>query len=421
MKVKNYITYTLDREKKDSLIKKYSDRLDWVAISCSDKLSSDFVEKYSNKLDWEVYSQSRWPSDISTDEFLKKFGKYLCWYCISNNPGEIPDNILEEKTLHLMDINELITKRQLSTKIIEKHLKDINWEVLSEYQFLSPSFVDKYSDKINWDKLSINYSINQTVADKYADKLDWYNVFTHDIYPDLFIREHIDCIKNDQCLERVLAMQKLSIDTIKMLIGKYKFNPNNWKLLTIMQNLSESFLEEYSDYISWPDVNTYNLSEKFIEKNISKFPNGFDHIFIAKTNLSEDFIEKHLKELKSPMKVSSSQLSDEFIDKNSDNINWYVTSGLMNINFNLLDKYSDKIDRFPKVISNCNNIPDWFVEKYSDKIIWNEMTNTNISESAIEKFSDRVNWNFINNPTIDFMERNQDKIAWEHMINSIIY
>ena len=73
------------------------------------------------------------------------------------------------------------------------------------------------------------------------------------------------------------------------------FNQHAWWCIYLYQNLSEEFIEKYSDKVYWSLICKYqNLSEKFIEKYQDKVYWPYISNF---QKLSEKFIKKHINQI----------------------------------------------------------------------------------------------------------------------------
>lgn len=68
----------------------------------------------------------------------------------------------------------------------------------------------------------------------------------------------------------------------------------------------------------------------------------------------------------------------------------------------ILEKFDqEEIDKLIRsddwyTISEIYELPEWFIEKYADKLYWPMLSaNQNLSERIIEKYQDRVHWDLI--------------------------
>jgi hypothetical protein len=130
--------------------------------------------------------------------------------------------------------------------------------------------------------------------------------------------EKLICINNIKIpyhkLIDFLSSCRVDEETLRFIIKEFeKLEPTKekvkefWEVVSKTQQLSESFIEEFQDYLNWYWISeTQELSEDFIKKHIDKIQSSiFLNLHIAK--LSDELInmldekfedEKELKELK---------------------------------------------------------------------------------------------------------------------------
>jgi hypothetical protein len=63
-----------------------------------------------------------------------------------------------------------IKSNDLSEKFIEFYEKDMDWDLISEYQYLNLNFVKKHFDKLNFDKISKNKNIINHIVEAFPDR-----------------------------------------------------------------------------------------------------------------------------------------------------------------------------------------------------------------------------------------------------------
>jgi hypothetical protein len=120
-------------------------------------------------------------------------------------------------------------------------------------------------------------------------------------------------------------------------------NEYGWKGVSRESEMSEEFMDKYSDKLDWGRVSTYQtLSESFIEKH----KNEVDWLGVsANQKLSESFIEK-FKDRVDWANISSNQsLSESFIEKHQDKVVWDDISQYQKLSEEFIEKNKSK---FPK-------------------------------------------------------------------------
>ena len=71
--------------------------------------------------------------------------------------------------------------------------------------------------------------------------------------------------------------------------------------------------------------------------------------------------------------------------------NWCEISKMPGLPEWFIEKYKDKVDW--SWISTCQKLSEEFIEKYADKVNWDQIsTYQELSEQFIEKYADKVNW-----------------------------
>lgn len=144
------------------------------------------------------------------------------------------------------------------------------------------------------------------------------------------------------------------------------FTEDDWRNISIYQNLSEKFIEKYSDKLNWELISTHQkLSENFIDKYVNK--------------LAWCEISKHQR------------LSENFIEKYANKINWYWISEYQNLSEEFIEKHSNQVNWMN--ISICQHLSEEFIERHVDDVNWYYISvYQKLSEEFIEKYSDRISW-----------------------------
>jgi hypothetical protein len=106
-------------------VEEFQDKVNWVCISASQKLSESFIREFKNKVSW-------WDISIYqnlSENFIREFKDKVSWKCIS-------------------------IYQKLSEGFIREFKDKINWNNISRYQKLSESFIREFKDEVNWEHIS---------------------------------------------------------------------------------------------------------------------------------------------------------------------------------------------------------------------------------------------------------------------------
>lgn len=180
-----------------------------------------------------------------------------------------------------------------------------------------------------------------------------------------------------------ISKQKLSDDFIEVFKEKL-----DWEKIS-MKPHSEEFLKKFQSWIDWEEAIWYNkFSLQFMRYMLENWKNPTFNALLQSQQLPEDFIE-------------------EFIQKNPSNnrINFLIgnTMTYQNISpefmMHLIEKYNfqpDKHNVYNFIRKRLDSIPMDFVEKYKDKMNWDQLSfSDKLTPKIIIKFKDYLTFESI--------------------------
>jgi hypothetical protein len=132
-------------------------------------------------------------------------------------------------------------------------------------------------------------------------------------------------------------------------IEKYKDKLKWWKICE-EQQLPESFIEKYEQYVDWMEVYEHQkLSEQFIEKRIPDLDESDFNKILMCQKLSIEFIERHIERINKSsygwvVLSGYQQLPEWFIDKYADKVSWHDISLFQQLTPEFIVKHIDKIE-----------------------------------------------------------------------------
>jgi DNA-directed RNA polymerase subunit RPC12/RpoP len=132
-------------------------------------------------------------------------------------------------------------------------------------------------------------------------------------------------------------------------IEKYKDKLRWWKICE-EQQLPEWFIEKYEQYVDWLEVYQHQkLSEQFIEKRIPDLDEAAWSRILMYQKLSIEFIERHIERINKSSHNRTilsgyQQLPEWFIEKYSDKVNWFSISLFQQLTPEFIAKHIDKIN-----------------------------------------------------------------------------
>lgn len=181
-----------------------------------------------------------------TEKHIRKNADYIDWKHVSEHtPLDVLINLIEDFNSEF-DWTK-ISSRRLYEEFIYKSEKYIDWSVLNtgtHFQEFSDQFFIDFKDKIKWGMLSFVQYLSDKFIEKHKDNLIW---------------------------KHLAANQKMSDSLLRRNINKINEN-NLWSAISRNQELTECFLDDFSDFVDWKAISIYNdnLSVSSIRKHIKK-------------------------------------------------------------------------------------------------------------------------------------------------------
>lgn len=232
---------------------------------------------------------------------------------------------------------------------------------------LDEQFIRKYSLLLNWNILSACQNLSKDILIDFASQIEWLYYFQHHDISEEFIREFIDII--------------------------------SWKnLCTSNCELSYNFIREYSDKIDWTTFSRWKkLEPHFMEEvkdkcifSLSLFHQRYSEEFINKhlNKFINDYLDKHYVWTVIPQ---TQRVSEQFIEKWKDKINWEEVCRYQKLSSKFLDEHTKYL--IWEIVEYNQDLEEWFIEEHIDKLNFDKLlTRQNLSQKFMEKYSNRINW-----------------------------
>lgn len=221
----------------DNLIDKMLKLNDWGVLSTLfPHLSYDFINEHRYELNW-YYICEHFPLD---EDIIMMFGDLMDW------------NILSE--------------RNLSTKVIDKYADKINWEKLLYSNKFNEGFLLSHLRYINWHLLSMTQYLSEDFVWEFKECIDW-NALNTKPFSNEFLKKVKDYI---------------NWDNVCIFPGKF----------------TEDFIREMKDYVNWGHISYYQTMDKNF---VLEFWNKIDFSFLLISSFSclpkwfvKDFVKKEV-------------------------------------------------------------------------------------------------------------------------------
>jgi len=200
-------------------------------------LDETFADHFADKIYWPLASKEMTKLRQVDEELIRKYDKYWDWTQISK--ARLSEDLIEDYK-YCVDWTEVSMHSRLSENFIRKHVNDVNWEKISEWQrTLSEDFIRQYQDMVNWKFISQYQKLSEKFMDEFADKIDWFYASKSQKMSEGFIAKHRD----DVDWGRISRYQVLSMYFIR----QYK-NYVKWNSIFMYQKTSEKFKEEFAEF-----------------------------------------------------------------------------------------------------------------------------------------------------------------------------
>ena len=215
------------------------------------------------------------------------------------------------------------------------------------------------------------------------EDINWIRVSWNNNISESFIETYKDFL----CWGAISSGQKLS----EAFITKHK-NLVCWEAISACQKLSEAFITKHKNLVCWKYISAcQKLSESFItkHKNLVCW-----EAISARQKLSESFITKH-KNLVCWRAISKCQkLSEPFITKHKFELDWREIVTYQVLSVPLIEKHDNFIDMH--IASRCQRLPEHLIERKKHRVSWLAISQfQKLSESFIDRLEDYVDWKYI--------------------------
>ena len=280
-----------------------------------------YLKNVKNKLDWEKYynPEFNWNSrefyfnNNLSEEFIEEFYKKINWQYLSYfySPSEnLMNNFLYfwnwTYVLQHVKVSEFLLRNVIDKIIIDKNC----WKVISQHQTLSEDFIREFKDKLDWGEICRNQKLSEDFIKEFKNKITIYEICRYQKLSKEFIEELLHNISeysvsakstailiqailkfqklSDDFIKRnvgiffrdniydIFRYQKLSEDTINLVINSYNMFNAEWSILAQKQNLSEEFLIKYRKNIGWENILCFQkISKETVNKYLNEIPENY--------------------------------------------------------------------------------------------------------------------------------------------------
>ena len=280
-----------------------------------------YLKNIKNKLDWEKYynPEFNWNSrefyfnNNLSEEFIEEFYKKINWQYLSYfySPSEnLMNNFLYfwnwTYVLQHVKVSEFLLRNVIDKIIIDKNC----WKVISQHQTLSEDFIREFKDKLDWGEICRNQKLSEDFIREFKNKITIYEICRYQKLSEEFIEELLHNISeysvsakstailiqtilkfqklSDDFIKRnigiffrddiydIFRYQKLSEDTINLVINSYNMFSAEWSILAQKQNLSEEFLIKYRKNIGWENILCFQkIAKETVNKYLNEIPENY--------------------------------------------------------------------------------------------------------------------------------------------------
>lgn len=132
------------------------------------------------------------------------------------------------------DLDNIVTKQQLTETFIERHSEDLDWELISQYQTLSEDFIAKHKIDVYWCKICMYQKLSEKFIEEYSDYVDWSEVSYRQKLSEKFIHQHQEKI-NFSLLIINEKMHPKFINVVRALMKYHKnFTSSDWRNFSLL-------------------------------------------------------------------------------------------------------------------------------------------------------------------------------------------
>lgn len=225
----------------EKFLSEHIDKFTPKTLCTYENLSANFIEQYAELLGWDIISSQK-----MSEDFMINNASILSWEKICKHNNELSIRVLEAvDNLGLLNWGVVSLTQNLSLEKCERFIDKINFYAMTDIH-LPYSFIKDNIHKFNFDELIKSYPLAEDDLRKYARKIvNWHNLTLCQQLSESFIRDY--------------------------------YNFVSWKVISLeYKYLSEEFMLEYASMINWKDMFPLvvdRVSDDFKNKLIVKLSN----------------------------------------------------------------------------------------------------------------------------------------------------
>lgn len=219
------------------------------------------IRKDPNNQNWFEISTNR---DELSEEFIREFQNHVYWGYIV--VCQKLSNPFKREFKHLIN--------KINVEQIRKDPENQNWGSISRHKRLSIEFIREFQDYLYWDSIfrvqrlsekSIREFIDRAYSDCYPNEFDhWWTICRYNSLSIKFIEDYSKYIKFSEL--------NISNKTPISFIRKYKDKLNWYDISLCYRKLTEKFISEFIDYIDFQNMIKHN---KYVSTEIKQFCSMF--------------------------------------------------------------------------------------------------------------------------------------------------
>jgi hypothetical protein len=233
---------------------------------------------------------------------------------IVNENNQFLNILIENNLINLAVKYQKFDEKILNLLILDHHIDDDFWNLISQHQQLSSDFIKSHDDNLNWTLISIYQDLNMEIIAEYLDKIDWNNIplnirsgllindntiklyEKYPIWDNIAFLKNVSTIKlfnyidkiNISCINTILKFRFLSEEQINIIITKYKEDPSIWLNICENQRLTNEIIDKYKDKICWPEISEHH---DFTVNDLIKYDKHIDYKKLSyNDNFNDDWI-----------------------------------------------------------------------------------------------------------------------------------
>ena len=313
-------------------------------ISTNKKLSDKLIlntikENYNSEEYWKyVIEKVHLSNDFILENIEHLNLDYILKYqkidsdIISNN--KFIKHIIDRDYVNTLVRYQTISFQTLDYLILNGYVDSEFWNIISQYQILTNEYIRKYDDKLNWKLISTYQNIDLDLITDYLDKIDLNNIplnisssslinsNTITLFEKYPIWDNIACLNNlsndtvfnsfeklsHNSIINILSYRELDDKFIMKIIEKFN-DPEIWKLISMNQTVTTSFIDKYIDKLDWKefsenhnfsycssvlkaDANPETDKQSFPKHELSKYNMYIDYKYLSyNDNFTSDWLD----------------------------------------------------------------------------------------------------------------------------------